>query len=309
VLAAVLLLDDAEGTAVAAVCAAVPALLGLTGWWPALRPLGTALVLAGGAGLLATVPRLADGVLVRLALAVAVLALTGLLLALLHRTLRAALLGAGVLAALAGGWAGLMALGASADRAGGTTAAAALLVLGVLPQVAVQLSGLARLDDRVVDGEEVPAVQADAVLDTAHRGLVTGGVAAAAVLAAGAGAATAGPVWGLVLAALLGLAVLLRARTSPLVAARLACVGAAAVVAGALLLRWLDAGAVPLAVAGVLVGVAVLAALALAVDPPPQVAARARVVADRVEQVVVVATVPVLVGLYGVYGRLLDVFG
>ncbi|MGY1773877.1 EsaB/YukD family protein [Blastococcus sp. SYSU D00813] len=309
-LAAVLVLDDGEGTAPAAACAAVVALLGLVGRWPALRPLGTGLVLAGGVGLLATVPRLAGDLLLRAALAAAVVAVTGLLLALLHRVLRAALLGAGVLVALAGGWAGLTALGATDVEAGATAAAVALLVLGVLPQVAVQLSGLARLDDRVVDGAEVPPVQAAGVLDTAHRGLVTGGVAAAAVLAAGAATAARGPVWGVVLAGLLGVAVLLRARTFPLTASRLACLAAGGVVAGALLLRWLDEGAEPALVAGVLLlGAAVPAALALAVTPPGHVAARARVVADRVEQVVVVATVPVLVGLYGVYGRLLEVFG
>ena len=45
------------------------------------------------------------------------------------------------------------------------------------------------------------------------------------------------------------------------------------------------------------------------VEPPEHVRARARVLADRVEALLVLATLPLLVGLFGVYDSLLDVFG
>jgi hypothetical protein len=42
--------------------------------------------------------------------------------------------------------------------------------------------------------------------------------------------------------------------------------------------------------------------------PRPHVRARARQLADRLEGLVVVAAVPVAVGVFGVYERLLDTF-
>jgi hypothetical protein len=187
-------------------------------------------------------------------------------------------------------------------------AVAGLLVLGLLPQVAVIVSGLARLDDRVVEGRILPVGRAEAVLDSAHRTLLWGAVAAAVVIGAGGVASVGGGVWGVLLAVVLGLAVLLRARTFPLTLARTACFLAGVVVLGAVLLRWLAAGGLPVAVGAVLLAVAVLALLTLAVEPPEHLRARARVLADRVEALLVLATLPLLVGLFGVYDSLLDVF-
>jgi len=46
----------------------------------------------------------------------------------------------------------------------------------------------------------------------------------------------------------------------------------------------------------------------LAGDPPAHLKAFARRLADRVEAVAVVAALPVAVGVFGVYGRLLHIF-
>jgi hypothetical protein len=266
-------------------------------------------VLAGTAAALVTAPRLADDGLAQLGLVAVVLTLAAVLVTVVTRQTRPGLLGVGVLVVLAGGWAALQGAGATSAQAGGTVAVAGLLVLGLLPQVAVLVSGLARLDDRVVEGRVLPVGRAEAVLDSAHRTLLWGAVAAAVVIGAGGAATAGGGVWGVLLAVVLGLAVLLRARTFPLTLARTACLLAGAVVLGAVLLLWLAAGGLPVAVGAVLLAVAVLALLALAVEPPEHVRARARVLADRVEALLVLATLPLLVGLFGVYDSLLDVFG
>ena len=306
--AGALLVERDAGLTAAVVAAGVVALLGLVGLRRRFRDAGIALALAGGAALLATVPRLVEGALGRLGLALAVVAVTTVLVAVLTRDRRPALLGVAVLAVLGCGWVALEAAGASPERAGATVAVAGLLALGLLPQLAVLLSGLARLDDRVVDGTVVPVGRAESALDTAHRTLVGGAVAAAAGVAAGGATAAQGNVWGVLLASVVAVVVLLRARTFPLVLGRVASLVAGAVVTGALLLRWLDAGGPPAAVGVVLLVVAVLALLTLAVEPPEQFRARARVLADRVEALLVLATIPLLVGVFGVYGALLEVF-
>jgi type VII secretion integral membrane protein EccD len=307
--AGALLVERDAGLQAAVAAAAVVALLGLIGRRRRIRDAGIALVLAGGAALLVTAPRLVDGSLEGLGLTAGVGAVTIVLVAVITRDRRPALLGVGVLAVLGGGWVALQATGASSERAGGTVAVAGLLALGLLPQLAVLLAGLARLDDRVVDGAVVPIERAESALDTAHRTLVGGAVAAGAGVAAGGAAAAHGSVWGVLLASVVAVVVLLRARTFPLVLARVASLAAGAVVTGALLLRWLDSGGGPAALGVVLLVLAVLALLTLAVEPPEQIRARTRVLADRVEALLVLATLPLLVGLYGVYGSLLEVFG
>jgi hypothetical protein len=74
-------------------------------------------------------------------------------------------------------------------------------------------------------------------------------------------------------------------------------------------LRWV-AGAPQLWWAGVLSAgaVAALAVVLLSHRPRPHARARARQLADRLEGLVVVAAVPVAVGVFGVYERLLDTF-
>ncbi len=307
--AGALLIEDDAGLRPAAIAAGVLALLGLVGRRTRLRSAGLARVLAGTAAALVTVPRLAPDGLGRLGLVALVLALSGVLVTVVTRHTRPGMLGIGVLAVLGGGWAALQAAGATPAEAGATVAVVGLLVLGLLPQVAVLVSGLARLDDRVVEGRVLPVGRAEAVLDSAHRTLLWGAVAAAAVIGAGGAATAEGGVGGVLLSVVVGVVVLLRARTFPLILARTACLVAGAVVLGAVLLRWLDAGGFPVAVGSVLLVVAVLALGTLAVEPPEHVRARGRVLADRLEALLVLATLPLLVGLYGVYDSLLDVFG
>ena len=101
---------------------------------------------------------------------------------------------------------------------------------------------------------------------------------------------------------------MLRARSFPLAAQVVAAVAAAAAVGICLGVRWLTApGTEPVAVAGGALAVAVAAVLLLDAAPAAHVQARLRVTADRVEALAVIAVLPVVVGVFGVYPRLLDV--
>ena len=78
----------------------------------------------------------------------------------------------------------------------------------------------------------------------------------------------------------------------------------AAVVIGFLLGQWNQ----PVSVAGVLAAVAVGALLSMSYRPKEHVRARFRQFGDRVEVAVVLAIVPVVIGEFGVYSRLLATF-
>lgn len=180
-------------------------------------------------------------------------------------------------------------------------------MLGLLPSLAVTASGLAGLDDRQVADEPVTRVAAATAVCAAHHGLalacvataVSGGVAGWVLAVSGSG-------WSTVLAFLVGAALLLRLRAFPLTVEVVALVAAALAVGAGLLLHWMEADA-DLPWAGAAVALAV-SAVALTLRPQPHVRARARQLADRVEGIVIVVSVPVAVGVFGVYERLLETF-
>ncbi len=115
--------------------------------------------------------------------------------------------------------------------------------------------------------------------------------------------------WSLVLAALVAVALILRIRAFPLAVEVVALVAGALAVAVGLLARWVREvpgtwwGAVVAAL-----GVGAVALVILAYRPPPHILARSRQYADRVEALAVMALVPVAVGVFGFYSRLLDTF-
>ncbi len=277
---------------------------------PGSRAAGVAVLLAGtavalvGAGYLAlpAAERATAGALV-LAVALGALGLvTG------HG--RAGLMGAGALAVQLGLW---WVLPLAGLRGAGTAAVLAVVgigLLGLLPRFAVAASGLAGLDDRQSADEPVTRVAADAAVDAAHRGLALACVVTAASAGlAGAVLAGAGGVWAVVLAALTAVAVLLRMRAYPLTVEVLALLAAALGTGCALLRHWVAAEPRAwwaAALAAVVVAVAAL--VLLTVTPRPHVRARARQLGDRLEGLVVVAAVPVAVGVFGVYERLLATF-
>ncbi|MEV4753523.1 type VII secretion integral membrane protein EccD [Micromonospora sp. NPDC049559] len=223
---------------------------------------------------------------------------------------RAGLVGGAFGLVLTGLWLAGALLELPAERLAAVLAAVSIILVGLLPRIALSSAGLTRLDDRLTGGAEVTRRDVTTALDAAYRAL------GFAVLATAGSAALAGWLlaahpnrWTAPLAGLLVVILLSRARTYPLVGEVLSLLVAAVVVLVALLLAWRrGAGevsvAMPLALAVVAAGCLAL----VAVEPPPHVQARLRRIADRIEMVAVVAALPVVVGVFGVYGRLLHAF-
>ncbi|MFH8450489.1 type VII secretion integral membrane protein EccD [Streptomyces fungicidicus] len=284
-----------HGLAATLLCTA--GVLGVLGVWSLVDDLGGT---SAGAVRLAGVA----------AVGVLVLALLGLFTPLG----RGGLVGAAAVAVTAVGWETVLAVQSGAGtpeqqaRVGAVLGVVCVVVLGVLPRLALMASGLSGLDDRRAGGVSVSRHQVSAALAAAHRGLVLATVTVAASAAAAAVLALRDPsVWTVALAAVVAVVLALRARAFPLAAEVVVLLAAAAGVTVRLLLLWVErsSAAAPLAV---LVVLAVLPLLVLAVQPAEHVRVRLRRVGDLLESVGVIALLPLLVGVFGVYGRLLDTF-
>lgn len=147
-------------------------------------------------------------------------------------------------------------------------------------------------------------------LAATHRGLALATVVTAVSAAAGGWLLTLADepsAWTVALPSLVALVLLSRARAFPLVAEVVALFAAAAVLVVRLVVLWMQhaGGAGPLAL---LVVAAVLPLLVLAVQPPEHVQVRLRRMADLVESIGVVGLFPLAVGVFGVYGQLLNKF-
>lgn len=206
-------------------------------------------------------------------------------------------------------WVGLRRSALTGAEADALVAVAAVVTLGVLPRWAVTTSGLTALDDRRMTGQVVSRQALESSLVTAHATLIWSAVAASASLAlTGTALALAGHQWPCWLAGAVALVSLLRARSFPLVAEVVAVLAATLAVVVGLEIDWSRAqrGSVwPLVTTGI--GAAVLAA-SLLFDPPAHVRAQLRRIGDRVESLGVLALAPLLVGVFGVFGRLLNSF-
>ncbi|CAM5236708.1 Type VII secretion integral membrane protein EccD OS=Streptomyces alboniger OX=132473 GN=eccD PE=3 SV=1 [Streptomyces alboniger] len=227
---------------------------------------------------------------------------------------RGALIGAAALFGCLVAWEAAIALqdgaGTSAGqaRAGALLAVMSVVVLGVLPRLALMASGLSGLDDRRSGGTSVSRYRVGTALTATHRGLALATVVlAASAAAAGVMVLRAPTVWTVLLAGVTAVVLALRARAFPLVAEVVGLLVAAAVIVVALLVVWLARAAAggPLAV---LVALALVPLVVLAVEPAEHVRVRLRRMGDVVESVGVIAMLPLAIGAFGVYGRLLDTF-
>ncbi|MFJ3204428.1 type VII secretion integral membrane protein EccD [Streptomyces sp. NPDC086989] len=278
------------------------------------RGLATALLLAsGGLGIL-TAWTAADAHewsgIVRLAAVAGSLVLTLVMLGYFSPLGRGGLIGAVAVAAITAVWEAVAALQGEPARLGAVMALVSVVLLGVLPRLALMASGLTALDDRRSGGASVSRHEVGNALAATHRGL------ALATIAIGASAAAAGwlltlaaepSVWTVALPSLVAVVMLSRARAFPLVAEVVALLAAAGVLVVRLVVLWIqhDGGAAALAV---LCGAALLPLLALAVQPPEHLQVRLRRTADLVESVGMVGLFPLAVGVFGVYGQLLNKF-
>ncbi|WP_156721786.1 type VII secretion integral membrane protein EccD [Streptomyces apocyni] len=297
--------------AVTLVVAAVGALVAKVGGGN--RGLAAALVLTSGVlGLLAAWTG-ADAYdwsgAARLAAVAAALFLTLLLLGFFTPLGRGGLVGAVAVAAMTGVWEVAAAAQSDPARLGAAMAVVSVVLLGTLPRLALMASGLTGIDDRRSAGSSVSRHQVGNALAATHRGLALATlVTACSAAAAGWLLTLAEPTsWTVPLAVLTAVVLLSRARAFPLVAEVVALFAAAAVLVVRLVMLWMryDDGVGPLAV---LCAAAVLPLLVLAVQPPEHLRVRLRRIADLVESIGVVGLFPLAVGVFGVYGQLLDTF-
>nr|WP_256096945.1 type VII secretion integral membrane protein EccD [Streptomyces agglomeratus] len=227
---------------------------------------------------------------------------------------RGGLIGAGAVASASVGWTVVAALqgGAETDilqaRVGAVLAVASVMVLGVLPRLALMASGLTGLDDRRLGGASVSRHEVSAALAATHRGLALATVVAAVSAVAAAFFVLREPtVWTVPLAAIVAGVLWLRARAFPLVAEVVVLLLAGALIVVRLTLLWLDHSPS----VGPLVALAALSLvclLVLTVQPAEHVRVRLRRIGDALESVGVIALLPLGIGVFGVYGRLLDTF-
>ncbi|KHD78610.1 hypothetical protein MB27_04600 [Actinoplanes utahensis] len=314
---------SAAATAFAATLAAPPlapvtvvaagvliALAGLAAGLLGRREVGVAVLLSGTAAAMTAVPDWTSHWPLRWAWWILTAGLLLIALGSITGNRRAGVSGGTTVLLMLAGWAGPLLAGLPADRVAAVMAIVSAGALGLLPRIAMVTSGLTRLDDRRHSDQPVRRSSVAAAIDAAHRGL------AVSVLAVGASATVAGVVlartatgWTSVLAALVAVALLLRTRAFPLAAEMLALIAGGLTVCAHLLLSWSGAAAGQwwLPVAGAVL-VTAAALVTLAYRPAPHVRARLRRDADRLEGLAVVALIPVAVGVFEVYPRLLDSF-
>ncbi|WP_432175178.1 type VII secretion integral membrane protein EccD [Streptomyces sp. Tue6028] len=229
---------------------------------------------------------------------------------------RGGLVGAAAVSAVGIGWEAAVALQAGAGagtvtaqaRAGTLLAVGSVIVLGVLPRLALMASGLSGLDDRRSGGLSVSRYQVSAALTATHRGLALATITTTVTTAvAGVLALRSPSVWTVLLAAVTTVVLALRARAFPLVAEVVVLLAAAATLTVRLLSVWLErsGAAGPLTV---LAALAMVPLVVLAVQPAEHVRVRLRRAGDVLESLGVIALFPLLLGVFGVYGRLLDTF-
>ncbi|MFF8789933.1 secretion protein snm4 [Streptomyces sp. NPDC015125] len=290
---------------VAAVLAAVG---GAAAGWLGRRPLGTALLVWGGAlGALASWQAAPAGA-VRLAAVGLTVAVALALLGVCTELGRGGLVGAAAVALAVGAWEAALALTGVA-RTGVVLGVVSVLVLGYLPRLALTAAGLTRLDDRRSGGAPVSRHQVATALGATHRGLAP--ATAAMAVSAGAGgvlAAGSGDGWSVAAAALLCVVTLSRARAYPLVVEVVALLAAGTAVGVGLVWQGAADGAGPSGALAALGVLAVLPLVVLAVRVPEHVQLRLRRLMNLVESVSVVALIPVALGALGVYSRLLHTF-
>ncbi len=278
----------------------------------------TLLCSAGLLGMLG-VSSLADGRGWSAALHVAALASVGVvtlvLLGWFTALGRGGLVGAAAVGVTVLGWEGVVAMQSGAGtagqqaRVGAVLAVASVVVLGLLPRLALMASGLAGLDDRRASGVSVSRYQVSAALAAAHRGLVLATVAVAVSAAlAGMWTLRAPTVWTVPLAVVTAVVMVLRARAFPLIAEVVGLLAGGALVAVRALSVWVERSGAAGPALAVLAALAVLPLAVLVVQPAEHVRVRLRRVGDLLESVGVIALLPLLIGVFGVYGRLLGTF-
>ncbi|MFD8304424.1 EsaB/YukD family protein [Streptomyces sp. NPDC059690] len=196
-------------------------------------------------------------------------------------------------------------------RAGAVLGVVSVVALGLLPRFALTASGLSGLDDRRSGESSVSRYQVSAALAATHRGLALATLVTAGSAAVGGVLALRTVNVGTVtLAFAVALVLALRSRAYPLVPEVVALLLAGAVVAVRLAWVWAERGGTGGADGAVaaLVAAALVALGVLVVRPSERVRVRLTRIGDVLESVGVIALFPLVIGVLGVYGRLLGTF-
>jgi type VII secretion integral membrane protein EccD len=200
--------------------------------------------------------------------------------------------------------------GLAADRVGALAALLAVLLLGLLPRMALALSGLSGLDDRRASGQEIMRGDVRSALNAAHLGLalatvpiaVSSAVAGIMLLRQGSG-------WAIALALVLAFLLSSRSRLYPLVSEVAVLFAAAfAVVSGCVLIAAANGQGGAFIALGLLVLVAMFCVFGLSFAPAEHVKARLTQLLDYLEVGAIIVTVPLALGVFGVYTDLLNAF-
>ena len=201
----------------------------------------------------------------------------------------------------------MVALGSAAEQAAAVTAAVAVVVCGVLPRLALAASGLTGLDDQVVEGHPRRRDDVSLTVNEAYRLLSWVTFAIAIPIAVTSAVLLASKdLWTVTV----GLAVIivsaLRTRAFPLAVQQVALWFAVLVglLAGVLGQSRLSE---PL-VAVILIAIAVLVVIMVLARPAAHQRAFLRRVGNGFEAVVVIALIPLLLGMFGIFSDLLRAF-
>lgn len=278
------------------------------------EPLGTALTVSATAvGLLAlwlACDQLGWPEWVRWGGGAALLSGLILLLGLTSALGRGGLTGGGVGLALAAVWSVGAALGLPVYQVAVVMTVACVVLLSLLLRLALMFSGLSALDDQRSTGDAVTRSDVLTSVAGAHRSLVIATVAVAVAAAtAGIGLATHFDWWTAGLSVVLALVVASRARLFPLVAQKAVLIAASLVVLLAFLFSWAESVAWGVWPAlGIAVAVAAIPSVVLSIEQPEHVRARLRGVTSRFEAIAVVVLIPLAIGAFGTFQRLLTTF-
>lgn len=269
---------------------------------------GAAAVLAAGLGVGLGAPTVALATAWGCTVVLCAIAATGWCHGRWRSTLTAALIWMGLVGVAGLSWL----LGANIGLTCAIVATASSLTLGMLPRAALGLTGLFSTDTEVASGRAVSRRDARTVVVRAHHAL------AGAVVTCGLGYGVSGSAlavtanlnpWALGLLAATLVSWLARIRHFPLSGQRVAICAAVVVVVGGLAfgvvaadvdLRW------PATLTCAAAGSCLLAAGSLSLSPVAMAVIRRWV--QRLETTAVIATVPCLIGVLGVYADLLETF-
>jgi type VII secretion integral membrane protein EccD len=201
----------------------------------------------------------------------------------------------------------MVALGSAAEQAAAVTAGVAVVVCGVLPRLALAASGLTGLDDQVVEGHPRRRDDVSLTVHEAYRLLSWVTFAVAIPIAVTSAVLLASKdLWTVAV----GLAVIivsaLRTRAFPLAVQQVALWFAVLVglLAGVLGQSWLSEPLVAL----ILIAIAVLVVIMVLARPAAHQRAFLRRVGNAFEALAVIALIPLLLGMFGIFSDLLREF-